>query len=238
MIVWLILGVVVAIAVVLIARGFAGSDPKLLAKVLRWMLLIAGVALAGFLLFTGRGQQALFTLLLVGPMLMRWGALFNRLKSMMGPKPGQSSGVGTAYLDMELDHDSGSLDGAIKAGRFAGRRLSGLSVTELVELSAECRAADPQSVPLIEAFLDRVHPDWREAAGDYAYAAREERGAFAPQMTAAEARHILGVDDDADEDAIKDAHRRLMLKNHPDQGGSTYLAAKINQAKDVLLKRR
>lgn len=232
MIVWLILGVVVAIGVVLIMRGFAGSDPKLIAKVLRWLLLIAGVALAAFLLFTGRGQQALFTLFLVGPMLMRWGAIFNRLKGMMGPKPGQSSGVGTAYLDMELDHDSGTLDGAIKAGRFAGRRLSGLSVTELVELLEECRAADPQSVALIEAFLDRAHPDWREAAP------KVGGGGFAEAMTPDEARRILELDEDADEDAIKEAHRRLMLKNHPDQGGSTYLAAKINQAKDVLLKRR
>ncbi len=232
MIVWLIVGIVVAIGVMLILRGFAGADPKLIAKVLRWLILIFGGALAAFLLFTGRGQQALFTLFLVGPMLMRWGAIFNRLKGMMGPKPGQSSNVGTAYLDMELDHDSGTLDGAIKAGRFAGRRLGGLSVTELVDLLEDCRAADPQSVALIEAFLDRVHPDWREAAP------KVGGGGFAEAMTPGEARRILELDEDADEDAIKEAHRRLMLKNHPDQGGSTYLAAKINQAKDVLLKRR
>jgi hypothetical protein len=238
MIVWLILGVAVAIAVVMILRGFAGADPKSIAKALRWTILILGGALAGFLLFTGRGQQALITLAVVGPMLMRWGALFNRLKGMLGPKPGQSSNVGTAYLDMELDHDSGRLDGRIKAGRFAGKRLSELAVPQLVDLLEDCRASDPQSVALVEAYLDRNHPDWREAAGETAGGTQEKREAFAPQMTPAEARRILGVDEDADEDAIREAHRRLMLKNHPDQGGSTYLAAKINQAKDVLLKRK
>ncbi|MGQ0676250.1 MAG: DnaJ domain-containing protein [Rhodospirillales bacterium] len=237
MIVWLIVGVVVAIGVVLIMRGFAGAEPRTVAKVVRWMILVIGGALAGFLLFTGRGQQALFTLIVLGPMLMRWKAMFNRLKGMMGPKPGQSSSVGTAYLDMELDHDSGRLDGAIKAGNFAGRPLGDLSVTELVALLAECRAADPQSVALIEAFLDRNHPDWRGAApqGDGGAAGG---GGFAEAMTPDEARRILELDEGADEDAVKDAHRRLMMKIHPDQGGSTYLAAKINQAKDVLLKRR
>ena len=234
MIVWLIVGVVVAIAVAMILRGFTGADPKLIAKALRWTVLALGVALALFLLFTGRGQQALFTLIVLGPMLMRWKALFNRLKGMVGPKPGQSSSVGTAYLAMELDHDSGRLDGTVKAGRFTGRRLGELAVAELVGLLDECRSADPRSVALIEAFLDRNHPDWRAAAEPELGGP----GGFAEAMTPDEARRILELDEGVGEDAIKEAHRRLMLKNHPDQGGSTYLAAKINQAKDVLLKKR
>jgi hypothetical protein len=238
MIVWLIVGVVVAIAVVMVARGFAGADPRSVAKALRWTALVLGGALALFLLFTGRGQQALYTLILLGPLLMRWKVMFNRLKGMMGPSPGQSSAVGTAYLDMELDHDSGRLDGAIKAGRFAGRRLGDLSVADLAELMEECRGADPQSVALVEAFLDRVHPDWRGAAGPQGAATGAAPAGFAGAMTPDEARRILEVGEDASEEDIKEAHRRLMMKIHPDQGGSTYLAAKINQAKDVLSKKR
>ena len=238
MIVWLIVGVILAIAVALLVRGFVGAEPKLVARVLRWTALVLGGALAAFFVFTGRGQQALYTLIVLGPMLMRWKALFNRLKGMMGPSPGQSSTVGTAYLDMELDHDSGTLDGRIKSGRFAGRRLGELQVVELVELLQDCAASDPSSVQLIEAFLDRNHPEWHEAAEAEAGRGRGMGGGFAEAMTPAEARRILGVDEDADECDIKEAHRRLMLKNHPDQGGSTYLAAKINQAKDALLKKR
>ena len=98
-----------------------------------------------------------------------------------------------------------------------------------------CRVDDPQSVQLLEAYLDRTHGDsWRgpdESGGGTGGTERATGG----KMTVAEAREILGVDESASRDEIIDAHRRLMQKMHPDRGGSTYLASKINQAKDVLI---
>lgn len=238
MLVWLLAGIALAVIVMIMVRGFAGADPKLVAKLLRWLAIGAAVAIGVFLLATGRFQQLLVDVVALGLLLTRYSALWNRLKSMMGPKPGQRSAVETPWITMELDHDSGALDGDIKQGRFAGRRLSALVKDELIELLQACQSADPQGVPLVEAYLDRMHPDWRGGASGQEASAQPGQGGFAEAMTPAEARRILGVAEDAAEEAIKEAHRRLMLKNHPDQGGSTYLAAKINQAKDVLLKKR
>mmetsp|Transcript_14078 Transcript_14078/g.51136 ORF Transcript_14078/g.51136 Transcript_14078/m.51136 type:complete len:117 (-) Transcript_14078:1330-1680(-) len=63
-------------------------------------------------------------------------------------------------------------------------------------------------------------------------------GGFEPKMTRREAALILAVREHAAEAKIKDAHRRIMIANHPDAGGSDFLAAKINEAKDTLLNKR
>ncbi|CAL5343396.1 unnamed protein product [Camellia sinensis] len=60
-------------------------------------------------------------------------------------------------------------------------------------------------------------------------------GGFQPTMTKREAALILGVRENATPDKVKEAHRRVMVANHPDAGGSHYLASKINEAKDVML---
>ena len=131
---------------------------------------------------------------------------------------------------MELDLDSGSMRGRVLKGMFAGRELDEMAPAELALLWQDCRFEDPQSAQLIEAYLDRIHPSWRE---DMARA-ESEVGAGGI-MSAQEAYEILGVAPGASPDEIRQAHRELMKKMHPDRGGSSYLARKINEAKDLLL---
>jgi hypothetical protein len=138
---------------------------------------------------------------------------------------------------MELDHDSGRMEGRCLKGKFAGRTLSALTDEELILLLEELRVTDAQGALLIEAYLDRRSPGWRDRASDEA-AGEEPRGRARSRMSVKEAYAVLGLRPRASEEEIRAAHRKLMMKVHPDQGGSTYLAARINEAKDVLLGRK
>ena len=153
--------------------------------------------------------------------------------------PGQKSGVRTEALQMELDHDSGRMEGRCLKGQFAGRALSSLSPDELLQLLEELRTTDPQGALLIEAYLDRRSHGWRNRRSDDAARGgpRQPRGPRG-RMTSKEAYDVLGLEPGAKGEAIRAAHRRLMMKLHPDQGGSTYLASRINEAKEVLLARK
>ena len=155
------------------------------------------------------------------------------------PAPGQNSTVETAFLRMSLDHDTGSMAGTVLRGRFAGMRLEELGPADLLALLRECRAEDEESARLIEAYLDRAHPDWHEDfAGERGGGGAGRRRRASADMTVEEAYAILGLSVGADAEAIKAAHRRLMNQLHPDHGGTDYLATKINRARDVLLHRR
>ncbi len=231
--IFLILGVLL-IVIPILGMLFLKASPARLAAVLR--VLAGSVLLAAGTLLATRG------LALVGGPLAFFG--FMMLSRALGVGPfgrwpmgrrkaqGQTSAVRTKVLAMELDHDSGKMDGEILAGEYAGRRLSDLSLEELVVLMAECTAAKDQSLALLEAYLDRAHPDWRDGAeGEGASGS----GNASAKMTVREAYEILGLEPGAGEEEIVAAHRRMMKQYHPDQGGSDYLAARINQAKDLLL---
>ena len=237
---YLILGVVLLVAAVFIARWYATTPPTTLAKVVRWGGLGLGGALAIFLAVTGKAHLALIPLALF--LLPR---LISRFMTPGGagraaPSPGRSSNVESRYLRMTLDHDSGAMAGEVIDGRYAGRALGDLSFEDLLDLHRECAQGDPQSAQLLEAYLERnFGADWAAQGGGDGEAGRAGSsgpGASGAAMSLEEAREILGVGADANDDEIKEAHHRLMQKLHPDHGGSTYLASKINRAKEVLLK--
>jgi DnaJ-domain-containing protein 1 len=133
---------------------------------------------------------------------------------------------------MTLNHDSGDINGEVLSGQFAGKTLDQLELDALLQLLGECQD-DEESVALLQAYLDRVYgDDWQQQAGDQA---RQQTASPSGEMSRDEALQVLGLSDGASEDEIVEAHRRLMQKLHPDRGGSSYLAAVINQAKDTLL---
>jgi hypothetical protein len=151
----------------------------------------------------------------------------------MGKTPGQVSRVRSAFLEMELDHDTGAMRGRILAGPHQGVPLHALDLPTLIGFLA---TIDEESRALLAAYLDRQHPHWREHAQSDATAG-QGRPPSSGKMTQEEAYQILGVQPGASPQEIGRAHRMLMKKLHPDQGGSTYLAARVNEAKDVLLRR-
>ena len=202
-------------------------------------LLIGGGIVVLFALITGKLHPLFAALAAVVPLAYRAIGLFQTFNTIRaftdrmkagaspGPTPGQTSGVDTAFLSMRLDHDTGEMDGTVLRGRFKGCALRDLALADTLELLDECQS-DRQSMAVLEAYLDRVHEGWRERRGPSPRAA-------ANGMSKDEARAVLGLGPDATRDEIVEAHRRLIQRLHPDRGGSDYLAAKLNTAKDLLL---
>ena len=231
---YFILGLAALVAILLAMRLFVRAKPANIARYFRYMGAGLTVLAAAYLFARGIIVYALplaaFGLwLLSGRQMAGWGGA-------MGPsKPGRTSKVVTQHLEMELDLDSGQMRGRVLKGFFEGRDIESLAPVEMALLWQDCRFNDPQSAQLIEAYLDRVHPTWRD---DMARAEAEAGLGPEGEMTIEQAYEILGLEPGASGDEIRAAHRDLMMKMHPDRGGSTYLAAKINEAKDVLLGRQ
>ena len=199
--------------------------------------LLAAAGIAGFLmLLTVRGgaEIAVPLLAVLAPLLLRWLQLPSPSSTATGQASPNQSTVTTRFLVMTLDHVSGVMTGTVREGRFAGRSLQDLTRPELLELWRECQP-DPQSTAVLEAYLDR-HADagWREQT-DTGWKDRTQ--ATVNDMDRAEAYRVLGLQSGAGRDEIQAAYRRLIQRVHPDQGGSSDLAARINQARDVLLRR-
>src|SRR3954453_15367209 len=232
---YLLGGFAVLSGFLLLVYLFVNADPARLARSLKVTGIVIAVVAVATLAISGRLAALLMPLAMLMPLLIRVRSLLDRYRP---PAGGQTSTVATAFLRMMLDHDTGSMEGTILRGRFAGMRLDELGAADLLALLRECRAEEEEGARLLEAYLDRVHPEWREElAGERAGGGRSSAGARSTSgdMSVEEAYAILGLSSGADAEAIKEAHRRLMVKLHPDHGGSDYLATKINRARDVLL---
>lgn len=208
---------------------FVRASPSSIASVLR----IVGpliVAVAGLvLIFAGRAVYGLPLLILGGSWLAR-----NRQVGNVYTPEGATSTVRSAWLEMQLDHDSGKLDGTILLGELEGEQLSSLSEEELLKLYPQLQN-DSESASLMEAYLDSRLAGWREDMQPGGSSGQGSSPSSGP-MTKEEAYQVLGLSPGAGTQEIRSAHRRLMKAVHPDSGGSTFLAARINEAKDTLLK--
>lgn len=208
--------------------------------------IVAALLIVGVLVILGRipahfifaplGAAAAFVLRFL-PTLLRLAPFWSMFKSRVAGAAGggrasnQSSKIRTEYLAMELKHESGDLDGTVLKGQFANQPLSNLSLEQLLALRTECQE-DADSLQVLEAYLDRVHGQWREQAG----ASGQQYAPDAESTMSRElALEILGLEGEPDKQTIIKAHRSLMQKMHPDRGGSGYLAQKVNAAKDFLL---
>lgn len=229
----LLFGVVVLVVLLWALSVFAKADTRKLVRVLRPVGGAGALALAVFLGVRGELVVAV-PLGFAGLSLLGWlpfgPAGFGQRTSKT---PRQVSRVRSAFLEMELDHDTGAMRGRILAGPHEGVPLEALDVTTLVSLLA---GIDDESRALLAAYLDRREPNWRENAQSDA-AAGQGPPLRSGKMTQEEAYQILGLQPGASAAEIGHAHRTLMKKLHPDQGGSTYLAARVNEAKDILLRR-
>ncbi|MFT5209662.1 MAG: hypothetical protein ACI9CE_001384 [Flavobacterium sp.] len=190
---------------------------------LHWLFVLLG----GFMPFISFAGRNVFS-------LIRLASFFKSVNIFKSTSQAQSktSSIVTVYLDMRLAHDSGELDGKILMGKYQGQLLSNLDYDKLLDLVDMC-SSDDESTRLLTAYIERRFPgqESEDRSGD----------SYTPEPAdvsydQAQALAILGLEKGASDDEIVDAHRRLIQKMHPDRGGSTYLAARINGAKSFLLK--
>jgi hypothetical protein len=234
-----VIGMILLFLLLTAIKQFSRMDAAAAARLVRHGGGVLGMIGALFLLLRGRIGLA--------AALANMVANFAGWRSMGGgrsafraagsaARSGRVTTARSAMIEMRLDHVSGAMSGSVLAGAYAGRALDALSRPELMSLRQELARDDPDGVNLLEAYLDRRFAGWRDADERQG----QGRGSAGPggAMSRREAYEILGLAEGANAAEIIRAHRALMKKFHPDHGGSTALAARVNQAKDVLMQRQ
>ena len=230
----LIAGLFALYLVLMAIRWFGRVTPASAARAVRGGGYALGVAAMLLLLLRGSfGLVGMLASVLVAQAMRGGSNPFAAMGKAAGwgakPKP---SVARSASIEMQLDRESGRMSGFVTAGPRAGQALDRMTRSECLEVYAYCRSDDPEGAALLEAYLDRRFPAWRQAQqGD----ADARPGNWDGSLTRDQAYEILGLAKGASREEVVAAHRGLMKKLHPDHGGSTALAARVNQAKDVLL---
>lgn len=233
----LLIGLLVLFLAIQFFRLMARTPPATIARYIRGAGGLGSFA-GGVLMFL-RGKGVL------GAALSLLGAWLSTQAARSGPFSAAGAGrtqrvsrVQTPTLDMVLDLDSGAMTGTVVAGAHAGRSLDSFSREDMVGLLKWMQAADAEGVRLLEAYLDRIFPGWRTADEAHAHTGAESgRRSRARAMSEEEAYQVLGLLPGAPREEIVRAHRTLMKQIHPDHGGATDLAARVNEARDVLIRR-
>jgi hypothetical protein len=234
-----IIGLILLFLLLSAIKQFARMDTAAAARLVRHGGGVLGMIGALLLLLRGRIGLAAALAGMVAT-FAGWrttGAPWSSLGGAgLGARSGRASTARSAMIEMRLDHDSGVMTGLVLAGAYAGRALEILSRPELLVLRQELSRDDPEGVNLLEAYLDRRFAGWRET--DQSEGQARGKSGAGGAMSRKEALEVLGLAEGASVAEIIRAHRALMKKFHPDHGGSTALAARVNQAKDVLMERQ
>jgi len=222
----------------LLAQGKAGKI-KLGLIVLGLFFLVMAVTGRAHVMFAIIGA-AMTQVMRLAPLLIRFmpnlqkylGGALGGAVGGAGASGGNQSKVRTQTLVATLDHVTGKMDGEIISGVLSGRHLSDLTLSELKQYYEDCKESDPEAVRILQAYIARERSDWTDAPGE-----QETKTDRSPSdaISVREAYDILGLEQGATRKEITQAHRSLMTQLHPDKGGSNYLAAKVNEAKKVLL---
>ena len=215
------------------------SQVKILYAVYGLLFITVLLAVTGHLHWLGAAFTALAAAVIrflplaarFAPMLFQYHQQKNQSGQSSG---GNQSTVNSKYLTIVLDHDSETMTGNVIDGPHSGVQLDRLEKNHLRELLLFYDQNDHDSFQLLLAYVHRQFPndDWDVGSSQQS----QSKTGGSSAMTQREALEILGLNDGASKSEIKKAHKQLMQRVHPDRGGSPYLAAKINAAKDFLLK--
>lgn len=191
-----------------------------------WVVLAASLILvvSGRMHWVGAGLAALIPL---GKTLLAFGFRALPILRLLGRFKTTPSQFKTKSLKVTINFSNSQMDGEVLIGELAGKNLSDLTDDELENLAAQLKDIDRESYALLYAYrMRRGNPGQQSEGG---FSTESFTG-----LSESEAYEILGLDPTASKEDVIKAHKRLVQRLHPDRGGSDYLAAKINAAKDRL----